>query len=429
MFMAPPASSATLAAPSGVSVVVASSNVAFEQGRVAVTWSAVGGALGYAVTARSGGVAVSTTTVASPVTSGTLTGLRGGITYDIVVQTANSNGFGNASTPVQATALTVPAAPAIGTPSESGGNTIVTWSEPNNGGSAITSYSITQVATGLQVSDISGTSHTFTGTTYLNASDYTVTATNSVGVSTVSEATSNVPSAPRSLSATAVSGVITATWTAPLTNGGSAVSSYSATLLASGSVVSFQASGITSATFPSVSAGTYSIQVAALNANGAGVPATISIVVAASGGGSSGGGGFSGGDTSPDASNPGTATAPGGSTGANAPGSGSQGTVSTQPSARPSATLAASVVAVPGKRKQVTLKNVKNVNPRLLSLRLTVKGKKAQQVKAKFVRKGPNVTFRFTAPKKTGKYRMQVMQRTATGFVQVSSTSLTVKRA
>jgi hypothetical protein len=87
---------------------------------------------------------VTTTTVSAPITSATVTGLTGGITYDIVVQTANASGFGSASTPLQAVALTVPDTPTISTPTVSSGNTVVSWSEPNNGGAAITSYGLTQ---------------------------------------------------------------------------------------------------------------------------------------------------------------------------------------------------------------------------------------------------------------------------------------------
>ena len=110
---APTSSAATLGPPASVSVTVASTSVAVGEGRVTGSWGAVSGALAYAMSARTGGVVVATTTVTAPVTSATLTGLTGGVTYDIVVQTGNSDGFGSASTPVQATALTVPSAPAI----------------------------------------------------------------------------------------------------------------------------------------------------------------------------------------------------------------------------------------------------------------------------------------------------------------------------
>lgn len=425
-FVAPPAQASTLAAPGAVSATVASSNVAFGQGRVEVSWSAVTGALGYAVSARAGGGVVTTTTVSAPITSATLTGLTGGVTYDIVVQTGNASGFGAASAPVQATALTVPETPAIGNPTTTDTTTTVTWSEPNNGGAPITSYTITQVATGLVVADLTGTSHTFAGITLTNAADYTVRAFNVVGGSATGGASASTPSAPRSLSATASNRVITATWAAPASTGGSPITNYTATLSIGGSVVQTLTVNALSTAFAAVNAGNYAVQVRANNANGAGLPASTAISVQADGSGGGGGGAGGGGG-----SDPGTGVAP--------------GTVDTTPAPvtpvapiaappqlvqqpRPTASVPARITAQPGAQQTVTLARVRNVAPRALVLRISSAGKRATPVKARFTRQGANIRMAFDAPRKAGTYRLQIMQQTPTGLVQVATTRLRVSR-
>lgn len=421
---APVAQAAGLEPPAGVTVVVASTNVAFGQGRVTASWSAVTGALGYAVSARSGGVVVSTATVSAPLTSATVTGLTGGVAYDIVVQTANADGFGLASTPVQATALTVPAAPALGTPDTSGGSsTVVSWSEPNNGGSAITSYTVTQTATSTMVSGLTTTSTTFTGTTYGSASDYAVTATNSVGTSATGEATSTTPSAPQSLAATVASGVITATWAAPASTGGAAVTGYTATLSSGGSILSSMSVAGTSTTFPPAAAGPYRVQVTASNSNGAGLPATLAVTVQASGSGESSSA-ASGGTSAAVPSTPGSAAT--GSTTGGSPVSAIGATTVLQPAARPTGVLPTTVTANAGAKETIRLSKISNVvTSQLLVRAIPVKGKTVV-LKASFIRRGEGVSVTYLSPRKPGKYTLQVMQRTATGLAQVAKTRLVV---
>jgi hypothetical protein len=428
---APAASAATLGPPSGLTVIVASTSVAFGQGRVTASWSAVTGALGYAVSARAGGVVVASTTVSAPLTSGTVTGLTGGVTYDLVVQTANSDGFGAASSPVQATALTVPAAPAVGTPTASGGSTTVEWGAPNNGGSTITSYTVTQVPTSTVVPDLTTTSHTFSGTDNVSAADYTVTATNAVGTSSSGEATSTTPSAPRALAATVAASAITATWMAPASTGGSAVTGYTATLSSGGNVLSSQSVASLTAGFTGIAAGTYQLQVTAANRSGAGLPASLTVTVAADGTGSSDSGGSTG---SSGGSTGGTAGSTGSTTGSKPTGesSGSTGGTSTTtpsapPSVRPSGVLPGRIVATAGTRETVGLTKAVNVVPKQLLVRATSSKGKPTVLKARFVRKGSTVTVSFTVPRTPGTYWIQVMQRTATGLAQVAKSRLVVQ--
>ena len=431
------ASAATLSPPASVSVVVESSGTPFGQGRITATWSAVSGALGYAITARSGGVTVASATVSAPLTTGTISGLTGGISYDILIQTANSDGFGGTSAAVQATALTVPGAPAVGTPSTSGETTTVTWTEPNNGGSAISSYTITQSATGTVISNLTTTTYTFTGTTYTNTSDYSVTATNSVGVSASGEATSTTPSAPRSLQAVVTSGNLVATWQSPLSTGGAPITGYAATLSRGGSVVGSQSTTGLTTTFSGVTAGTYELQVNASNSNGSGLPASRSITVqadgsgATSGGGSSGGGPGGGGSSDAQGS---SGTQTGSSAGESAtqvitPGSSGGGVSPTVIASKvPSGVAPSRVKNKVGKKSSFLVTQVKNIALKRLVMRVVQAKKKPIVVKATFTRLGKKIKVTYSAPKKIGIYKAQILQRSGTGLLPVASTRLTVTR-
>jgi hypothetical protein len=115
-------------------------------------------------------------------------GFTAGSSYNLYLKAINTNGTSNASSVASFTASTVSQSPTIGTATANGidGQVSVTFTAPaNNGGSAITSYTVTSspgniTATGssspIIVSGLSnGTSYTFT-----------VTATNSSGTSAAS---------------------------------------------------------------------------------------------------------------------------------------------------------------------------------------------------------------------------------------------------
>jgi hypothetical protein len=133
---------------------------------------------------------------------------------------------------------TPPAAPTGVTASAGNGNATVSWTAPANGGSAITSYTVTPFAgtTPLAPATLTGappaTTTTVTGLTNGTSYTFSVTATNTIGTgpssaasNTVTPAPPAVPAAPGAVTATAGTASAAVSWTAPA-NGGSAITSY-----------------------------------------------------------------------------------------------------------------------------------------------------------------------------------------------------------
>src|SRR5439155_24392358 len=114
---------------------------------------------------------------------------------------------------------------------------LVSWTAPlSDGGSAITSYTVTSSPAGASAT-ATGTSATLTGLTNGTAYTFTVVASNAVGNSAPSVASNSVtpvapatvPGAPTAVTATAGNASATVSWTAPPSDGGSAITSYTVT--------------------------------------------------------------------------------------------------------------------------------------------------------------------------------------------------------
>ncbi len=138
-----------------------------------------------------------------------LTGLANATTANGVYSYSNTTTFPTSSynasnywvdvlfAPTAAGPPTAPSAPSGVTASPASSEAQVSWSTPSNGGSPITGYTITPYAgttagTPVQVSNGSATSATVTGLTDGTAYTFQVTATNSVGTSPASSASSAV---------------------------------------------------------------------------------------------------------------------------------------------------------------------------------------------------------------------------------------------
>ena len=231
------------AAPTGVTATAGA-------GSAQVSWTAPsdGGSslTTYTVTPFIGATAQTPVTVTGspPATTTTVSGLANGTAYTFTVTATNAIGTGPASAPsnpVTPTAPTAPAAPTGVTATAGNASAVVSWTAPSNGGSAISSYTVTPfIGTTAQTpTTVTGsppaTSTTVSGLTNGTAYTFTVKATNAIGTGPASAASNSVtpigatvPGAPTIVTAAAANASAQVSWTAP-SNGGSAITSYTVT--------------------------------------------------------------------------------------------------------------------------------------------------------------------------------------------------------
>jgi uncharacterized protein (TIGR02145 family) len=257
----------------------ASASVAF----VAPTNNGGSAITGYTVTSSPGGITATGAT--SPIN---VTGLTNGTAYTFRVVATNA--IGNSVASAASTAITpvapntVPGPPTSVVAIAGNASASVAFVAPtNNGGSAITGYTVTSSPGGITATGPTSPINV-TGLTNGTAYTFTVVATNAIGNSSPSTASSAVtPSAPTvpgpPTSVTAVGGNAQATisFTAPASNGGSAITGYTVTsspggITATGATSPLNVTGLTNGT-------AYTFRVVATNAVGNSVASAASTAV------------------------------------------------------------------------------------------------------------------------------------------------------
>ncbi|MBM3677176.1 MAG: hypothetical protein FJW96_04735 [Actinobacteria bacterium] len=260
-------------------------------GQVALSWvapSANGSPiLRYTVTVSDGSGGPSTVETPTAATSFTVTGLANGTPYTFTVAATNAAGAGATSDPVALTptaGATVPDPPTRVSGTAGNEQVTVSWAAPaSNDGSPISSYRVSRydanggflasVATGSAT-----TSYTMTGLANGIAYRFSVAATNGVGTGADSILSATVtpaaaPSAPSDVTGVAGDGQVTLSWTAPVSNGGSAITGYRITPFvgAVAQTAVLTGSPSTSHVVTGLANGTpYTFRVAAINAVGPG---------------------------------------------------------------------------------------------------------------------------------------------------------------
>ncbi|HVG08307.1 MAG TPA: fibronectin type III domain-containing protein [Thermoanaerobaculia bacterium] len=232
---------------------------------------------GYTVTSTPAGTTV---TAAAGAGAATVSGLTLGTAYTFRVTAINRVGSGPASQPSNSLiAATFPGAPTNVTAADENQSAYVTWTAPaDNGFNAISQYRIT--------------TEPFTNTTFVNSGSQTwalvfglangtqykffVRAVNAVGEGPNSAPSNTVtpaatPGAPVNVAAqVAGDAAVKVTWSAPASNGGSPVTSYTVTSAPGGLTATVDGT-VTTATIPGLAVGTtYTFTVKATNRKGTG---------------------------------------------------------------------------------------------------------------------------------------------------------------
>jgi len=249
--------------------------------------SAITGYLASCQTSTGSSSPITASGIGSPIL---VTGLTNGTTYNCSVLAINAIGKGAATYATPVTPLGAPGAPTIGSAIPGNTNATISFAAPaDDGGSAIWNYTVTSSPGGWVGI---GTSSPITVNGLLNGIAYTfsVTATNGKGIGPASASSSTItpgsaaptglPGAPTITGVSVSSGNASITFTVPGSNGGSAITSYTATCQTATGGGSRTATGAGSpiAVTGLANGTTYICFVTAVNALGAGAAAYPMIV-------------------------------------------------------------------------------------------------------------------------------------------------------
>jgi titin len=241
----PPSDPSTAVIPATVPTAPTSVAATAGNGQAEVTWNAPtdqGGmaVTGYLVVPYIGKTAQTPYSFVSTATDQVLTGLVNGTSYTFEVIAVNGVGYSPASAPsAPVTPETVPTAPTDVAATPGNGEVELSWSAPDDdGGAPVTGYLVTPfIGSSAQTAvtfPSTATTGTITGLTNGTSYTFTVSAINSVGDSPASAPSTavtpaTVPTAPSRVTGTAGDGQVTLSWTAPVSDGGAAVTGYTVT--------------------------------------------------------------------------------------------------------------------------------------------------------------------------------------------------------
>ena len=390
-------------------------------GTVTVRWSPVTGATHYAVQTLLSGTPIGdpTSIVGQASNQVVVSGLQGGTEYTFRVR-ANADGvLSSWSTAVAATPITEPAPAPKPTHTNNKLSVTVRWTEPaSDGGSAITSYVVTEAN--------SGTSKSVTPTTFSAQFDdltagsdvkfniRSINDINTTGSVSSNSTESTLPNVPAQVSGVSVNETtqkdeVAVTWSAPAARG-SAIQSYTVYLRQSGRDIQTKEISDTTTTshvFSGLSAGQFSAQVLATNAIGAGARSnestsiTIAGVTPASTTPASGGGG---GGTPTASPSPSPSPSPSASA---SPSASPSSSASGKPSPSPNPSIQQSRVT-PGKPTPVKIDILTTVNLKQAQIKIVSSSGKVISKAVVKISKSNKITVTLPKGTKPGTYTLQI---------------------
>ena len=224
--------------------------------------------------------------------SATFSSLTGGTSYTATVTATNVANESTSVTSNPFVALSIASSPQQRAVSASGTDIVLTWTAPaSNGGSPITSYSITAPGSDFAGATVAGDIRTYTATGLSRGTSYTfqIAAVNGIGSSATGAFPAQVapdsPDAPAAPTLSLVAGGVRVDWVAPA-SGGAQIQSYAVALYRGDSIVETASAvdgSLATHSFVTSTTGIYKATVAARNSVDLGPASVFSSTVTISG--------------------------------------------------------------------------------------------------------------------------------------------------